>query len=130
MGPVASLVVADFASFEQAVAHFLGSQSVQVSEAVLAVAGAVENDRVALTNSPWVIDAAALQHQFGFARVRIVNDFEAIAWSVPLLVGIDCLPFTSRPSPRGLRPHRLFMRHERGRSVERVHPGSCPVPVE
>jgi glucokinase len=33
----------------------------------------------ALTNSSWIIDGAELRAKFGFARVHLVNDFEAIA---------------------------------------------------
>jgi glucokinase len=43
-----------------------------------AVAGPVEPGRAALTNAPWVIEAAALP----FAEVRLLNDLEAMAWSL------------------------------------------------
>ncbi|MBV9064946.1 MAG: glucokinase, partial [Methylobacteriaceae bacterium] len=60
-----------------------------VSRAALGVAGVVESNHASITNSPWVIDAAELQRQRGIERVRIVNDFEAIAWSVPRLTLAD-----------------------------------------
>jgi glucokinase len=56
-----------------------------VSHAVLAVAGPVEDGRCVLTNSSWVIDEAELRKTFGWAHVHVVNDFEAIAWSLPSL---------------------------------------------
>jgi glucokinase len=56
-----------------------------VSGAMLAVAGPVENARCNLTNSSWIIDAAELRRTFGWKHVRVVNDFEAIAWSLPHL---------------------------------------------
>ena len=55
----------------------------------LGVAGVVEGDRCALTNNPWVVDAAELRARFGFADIRVVNDFEAIAWSLPHLTRDD-----------------------------------------
>ena len=57
--------------------------------AILAVAGVVEGERCALTNNPWVVDAAELRARFGFAGIRLVNDFEAIAWSLPHLAADD-----------------------------------------
>ena len=48
-------------------------------EALLAVAGPVNNDRCVLTNSAWTIDAAELSAAFSFAKVHILNDFEATA---------------------------------------------------
>nr|WP_245583998.1 glucokinase [Rubritepida flocculans] len=46
-----------------------------------AVAGPVEAGRAALTNAPWVVEAAALP----FAEVRLLNDLEAMAWALPAL---------------------------------------------
>ena len=40
-----------------------------------------------------------LQKEFGTERVRLMNDFEAIAYSVPFLTPADCLP-VGLPDPR------------------------------
>jgi glucokinase len=58
---------------------------------VLAVAGTVERNRCKITNSPWVIDTEQLQGGFGFHAVRVLNDFEALAWSLPHLAPADLL---------------------------------------
>jgi glucokinase len=58
---------------------------------VLGVAGPVENNRCVLTNSPWIIDGAELRKRFGFATARLLNDFEAVAWSLPALQPKDLL---------------------------------------
>lgn len=47
--------------------------------ACLAVAGPTDGRRVALTNLAWQIDADTLAGRFGFARVRLMNDFAAVA---------------------------------------------------
>src|SRR5262245_19925451 len=49
---------------------------------MLAVAGPVDDGRCEIINSAWVIDAEALRRAAGFARVRLLNDFEAVAWSL------------------------------------------------
>ncbi|BBK37394.1 glucokinase [Allostella sp. ATCC 35155] len=57
--------------------------------ALLAVAGPVDGERMRLTNAGWDIDAADLRSEFGLAEVRLVNDFAAVAWSMPGLAEAD-----------------------------------------
>ena len=63
----------DFPRFTGAVATFLDRHCRQVSvcEALLAVAGPVDNNRCVLTNSEWTIDAPELCAIFSFAKVHI-----------------------------------------------------------
>lgn len=75
-----TLRVAEHARFEEALALArarLGSPP----RFLCAVAGPVEAGRAALTNAPWVIEAATLP----FAEVRLLNDLEAMAWALPVL---------------------------------------------
>jgi glucokinase len=91
LGPIKWFTVADFPQFTDAVNAFLDGYCRQLSvcEALLAVAGPVDNDRCALTNSAWTIDASELCGVFSFAKVHILNDFEATALSLPLLTAAD-----------------------------------------
>jgi glucokinase len=82
MGPVRTLAVADYPQFTGAVAAFLAGQGASLAGAMLAVAGLVEGERAVMTNCPWVIDAAELRRVLGVAAVRVINDFEATAWSL------------------------------------------------
>lgn len=84
LGPVAHVAVAGHARFTDALAAYLAQRADgPIDAAVLAVAGVVAGERCALTNNPWVVDAAELRARFGFGSVRLVNDFEAIAWALP-----------------------------------------------
>jgi glucokinase len=85
------LHVADFATVEDAVAEALLRlrPGGAVTQAVLALAGPVLAEPVRLTNAPWEVSSAALAARFGFARVRLVNDFLAQAYALPHLVGDD-----------------------------------------
>jgi glucokinase len=87
IGTIEHIRVADHPRFEDAlVAHFkTHSSQVSIREAIFAVAGVVEGGRCVMTNSPWVIDAGELRTRFGFSDVRLLNDFEAVAWSLPEL---------------------------------------------
>jgi glucokinase len=90
LGPVKSFDVSGFARFADAVAVFLKEhcQQIDVANAMLAVAGPVEGGRCALTNCSWIIDAREFYETFGL-KARIINDFEAIAFSLPSLASAD-----------------------------------------
>ena len=87
VGTIAHMAVSDHSSFHEALGVYLGSmpETGAIRAAILAVSGPVQNDRCALTNNPWVIDAADLRATYGFSTVRLINDFEAVAWSLPRL---------------------------------------------
>jgi glucokinase len=87
LGPVAWIEVARHRSFADAVDAVLKSEfdGAAASDAVLAVAGPVESGRAALTNSSWTVDAGEIRSRFAFNKVRIINDFEATALSLPHL---------------------------------------------
>jgi glucokinase len=109
LGPVKTLAVARFARFADAAKNFLKEhkdflrdhgQHEELVHAVLAVAGPVENGRAVLTNSSWVIDAEDLCKSFGLAA-QIVNDFEAVALSLPSLAAADVFAIGGGEARRG-----------------------------
>ena len=53
--------------------------------AALSVACPVIGDRVSLTNHPWSFSIEAIRRRFGFETLAVVNDFSAVARSVPVL---------------------------------------------
>jgi len=61
--------VADYDAFERAYAAFQAEPQVRPHKAraaALAVAGAVANNRCAMTNTPWVIDGDELTRELGY----------------------------------------------------------------
>jgi glucokinase len=102
LGPVKTFEVAHFARFADAARDFLKhyGEREEVVRAALAVAGPVENGRCVLTNCPWVIDAEDLYKSFGLAA-RIVNDFEAVALSLPSLTAADVFAIGGGAARRG-----------------------------
>ena len=91
IGPIEHIRVADHPRFDDALAAYLKGRGDrdQIREAIFALAGVVEGERCVMTNSPWVIDALELRKRFGFADVRLLNDFAAVAWSLPSLAAAD-----------------------------------------
>jgi glucokinase len=60
-----------------------------VANALLAVAGLVEDERCNFTNSSWKIDGREVRNRHEFHTVRIINDFVATALSLPYLTEQD-----------------------------------------
>jgi glucokinase len=84
---IARRAISDCGSFREALDQYLGTlpEAGKIGAAILAVSGVIEDGRCVLTNNPWVIDAADLRAAWGFSAVRLINDFEAVAWSLPRL---------------------------------------------
>jgi glucokinase len=97
IGTVGWIRVTDSAGISDAVGNFLGRyrDAPRIGAAMLGVAGTVENNRCLIVNSQWEIDGSTLRADFGFERVELLNDFEALAWSLPLLAGHDLYPLGS-----------------------------------
>ena len=86
------LPCAEFESAHLAIDHFLkktGAGSPKIL--CLAAAGPVVAQKVRFTNNRWSLDAQDLATTYAGARVRLMNDFEAIAHSIPFLGPADCL---------------------------------------
>lgn len=82
-----TLACDDFVGPAEAALHYLGLVGVSgVAEAAIAVATAVVGDRVALTNRPdWSFSIRALRSQLDLGRLRVINDFTALALALPRL---------------------------------------------
>lgn len=75
---------------EAALAYLAESAAAEPpQEAVFAVAGPIFGDQVQFTNSPWRFSVAELKRRLGFARLKAINDFEAVAWALPRLQAHD-----------------------------------------
>ena len=83
----------DFASSDEAIRQYLKQADVGGPDAIcLAAAGPIANEAVRFTNNHWSLDVAELKSTFDTPAVRLLNDFEAIAYSVPFLGVEDYLP--------------------------------------
>jgi glucokinase len=87
-------------SLEMAIERYLAQTGARPSAAVLAIAGPTDGgEEVALTNRSWRFRRSELAQRFGFSTLRILNDFEAIAWALLRLDAAD-----ARPLGRALAP--------------------------
>jgi glucokinase len=70
-----------------------------VSAACFGVAGPVSGGRARLTNVPWSIDTRDFVDGFGWSRVMLLNDLEAMACAIPVLLESE-LHVLQRGEPR------------------------------
>jgi glucokinase len=89
--PPTRLNVRDFATPERAIRAFIDAQPADVRprRAVLAAAGPLVGRQIVMTNAGWTVDADTLRDEFRFASVTLLNDFAALAWSLPALSSAD-----------------------------------------
>ena len=73
-----------YPTFLKGVAAFIDGCEVKPSGGVIAVAGPVTDGAIDLTNSPWAVSETELQ-TLGLNPVRLINDFEALAWGAPVV---------------------------------------------
>lgn len=82
----------EVSGLEEVIARALDGVTPPPQAAVLAVAAAVSGDDFTLTNRNWRIRPAQLAARFGIAHLRVVNDFEALAWALPRFQADDLRP--------------------------------------
>jgi len=94
------------ANLEGAIATYIDKTGARPNAAVLAVAAPLDGEEVALTNRAWRFRPGELARRFGFAKLRLVNDFEAIAWALTRLTAADVRPLgpllPARPGVRAV----------------------------
>jgi glucokinase len=84
------MAAADHADVVAAARHFIGRQRLgPLAAACFAIAGPVVGDRVELTNGPWRFSVAATRAALGLEQLDVINDFTALALSLPALRGGD-----------------------------------------
>jgi glucokinase len=83
---IAALKNDDHASLEDAVKVYLGFKNVKLVDAMaVAVAAPVTGETVTLTNRDWTFSKTSLRQAANAGRLRLLNDFEALAYSLPHL---------------------------------------------
>ncbi len=82
-------------------AYDLGSDFQPPRQAAFAVATAVVGDWVSFTNNAWQFSTEAVERALSIERLQVLNDFEALALSLPRLRPDQVHPRTPALTPRG-----------------------------
>lgn len=98
----------NFNDFESVLNTFLEQTSTETRQglqiACFAVAGPVSNRQVRLTNIPWHLDALELATALGLQQVKLINDFQAIAYGIDMLGKDDLVDLqTGQTVPQATR---------------------------
>lgn len=92
--PVSSstLSTGDFPSLGAAISTYLADHDIdRISAAAVAVATPVTGDAVKLTNNHWSFSIEETRRQLGIDTLHVVNDFTALALSVPHLPAAELM---------------------------------------
>jgi glucokinase len=75
----------DHPNLEAALDDYLGGLPARPDRAAIAVAGPVTGTEISLTNSTWSLSTPELCRRFSLKSVELLNDFAALALSLPYL---------------------------------------------
>ncbi|MGE0004882.1 MAG: glucokinase [Parvibaculaceae bacterium] len=94
----------EFGSLEEVARAYLDQQGIDgLAAAAVAVAGIVTQEDFPLTNRDWIISRSKLKARLRAGRLVVLNDFEALALSLPHLKGADLVQIGGAARP----PRRL-----------------------
>jgi len=86
---------ADYAGLGEIVQDFLRTLPAPVSRGVIASAGfALEDGTVITANLPWSLHPERIRQQLGLAELRLVNDFQAVAYAAAQVDASQVLQLT------------------------------------
>ncbi len=80
-----SLACADYPRFEDAARAYLAGHGAGTRHAVVAIANPVDGDAIRMTNHDWAFSTEEARRELGLATLLVVNDFTALAMSLPTL---------------------------------------------
>ncbi len=78
-----TLNAAEFASLQHAAEHYLAGVGVKPRHAAFALACPVNGEEIRLTNRAWSFTRSELKRSLDVESLHLLNDFGAVAWSVP-----------------------------------------------
>lgn len=80
----------EYQNLEAAIAHYVDKMGVtELAAAAVDVAAPVDREMITLTNRAWSFSAETLRKAARAKRFRLLNDFEALAWSLPHIAEAD-----------------------------------------
>jgi glucokinase len=87
---VAVYACAQFATLADALTHYINEQNLSdIKHVAIAIACPVTGDQVSMTNFHWQFSISAMQQQLGLAALNVMNDFTAVAMSLPALTSAE-----------------------------------------
>lgn len=117
--------------FYQYLDQLISGASVELESVIISVAGPKNGDTITMTNRNWKICSEDIKKRFGIKNCYLLNDWEAIAYSLPSLKEAD-LKVLKKERNKGLRDIPKFVLgpgtglgaavYSRVDDIEYVHP--------
>ena len=85
LAPLGNVLTGGFATFTEAVRSVMDKKAIQPASMILCAAGPLDGRSVRLTNADWDIDGPQTAGQLGVQQGLLLNDFEALALSLPAI---------------------------------------------
>jgi glucokinase len=89
LSEIRQVLCADHPSLEAALGDYVGGLSQLPERAAIAVAAPVTEEDISLTNSAWFFAKEELCRNLRLKQLHVLNDFEALALSLPHLTGAE-----------------------------------------
>ena len=90
---VASYAAAEHDTLLSVIRHYLAEHGKEApAECAIGIANPIVDDRVQMTNHHWSFSISELQRELGLQRLKVLNDFTALALSLPALAATDLRP--------------------------------------
>jgi len=92
-GPIQDVAIypgADYPSLQAAMQRYVADQGFEMPRwCAIGIANPVIGDRVQMTNHTWSFSIGSMREALGFERLLVINDFTALALSLPALDAQD-----------------------------------------
>lgn len=94
-----------FGDIGDAIEQYLASNNIATpTRAAMALAATLDGDQISLTNGPWSFSAKSLRRRLELEQLLILNDFTALAMSLPYLSADEQLKMGGGdPAPLGVK---------------------------
>ncbi|QNM98447.1 glucokinase [Chitinimonas koreensis] len=89
IGEERNLACADFPGLYEAARAYLDPLGAAPRWAAIGIATAIAGDAIKMTNNHWAFSQAELKAQLGLDELAVINDFTALALSLPLLTDAE-----------------------------------------
>ncbi len=90
-----------FQGLEAAISHYVEKRGItELAGAAVDVAAPVDRELITLTNRDWTFSAESLRKAARAKRFRLLNDFEALAWSLPHIKTQDLVQIGGTVNPK------------------------------
>ena len=105
IGHVKTYALADFGSLEAVILRYLADVGAtegctRPRTAYMGIAGPVLGDHIRMINAPWSFSTEAVRQAVGLTSLRFLNDFTALALSLPVLPDADLVQIGGEPPVR------------------------------